>query len=61
MIQPFEEAGTERICPHCGSWKVFPFTGEYYRCHSEKCNNRLIEQTELLIREMEEKTGEELI
>jgi len=57
MDQPIEEAGTERLCPYCHSWKVAPFIGDYYRCANEGCY-RLIEKDELLVRKVNQPEGE---
>jgi len=52
MNQRLEEAGMERLCVHCGSWKITPFNPDYYICHSEKCGGRLLEPVEVLSKEI---------
>ncbi len=56
MNQPLEEAGTEKLCPHCQSWKVRTFM-TYYLCYNDGCK-KLTEPKDLLIREMKEDRSE---
>ena len=49
MNQPFEEAGTEKLCPTCGSWKVFRFVNGYYICHGCK---KLLEMKDIVTKQI---------
>ncbi len=44
---------SDKICPRCGSCKVFPYMPGYYICPSAECGNHLLEETEITINVVE--------
>lgn len=43
---------TDKVCPRCGSWKVYLYTQGYYICCSDECRNGLLEIDELVVPEV---------
>ncbi len=54
MDQPIEEAGTERLCKYCGSFKIVEFMYQYFFCTDCKM---LLEPKDTLKRQIQSRAN----